>query len=80
MYKADGGERVWRKSNEKYHKDCIASTLKFGGGSVIFWGCFSWLGIGPLIRVENTLNTKDYSDSQNWNNVGDFFIKNVISF
>ena len=36
MYKADGGERVWGKSNEKYHKDCIASTLKFGGGSVMF--------------------------------------------
>lgn len=41
LYKADDGERVWRRPNEKYHRDCIASTLKFGGRSVMFWRCFS---------------------------------------
>jgi len=60
MHRPDGGERVWRRDNEKYHKDCVAHSVKFGGGSIMYWGCFSWWGIGPLVRVEGTMDTDAY--------------------
>jgi hypothetical protein len=60
LFKSDGWARVWRNSSETYNKDCIQPTVKFGGGSVMFWSCFSWYGIGPLVVVENTMNSDDY--------------------
>jgi len=60
MHTADGGHRVWRRADEKYHKDCITPTMKFGGGKVMFWGCFSWSGMGPLVRVDGNLDSKGY--------------------
>ena len=60
MHTADSGQRVWRRANEKYHKDCIAPTMKFGGGKVMFWGCFSWSGMGPLVRIDGNMDAKDY--------------------
>jgi hypothetical protein len=44
---------------EDYNMNCIQHTLKFGG-SVMFWGCFSWHGIGPLVLVEQTLDSEGY--------------------
>lgn len=57
---ADGGDRVWRRVHEKYHKDCVAPRRKFGGGKVMFWGCFTYWGVGPLVRVDGTMNASDY--------------------
>ncbi|CAG8699226.1 560_t:CDS:2, partial [Dentiscutata heterogama] len=37
LYKLDGYEKAWHQVSNKYHKDCINITVKFGGGSVIFW-------------------------------------------
>jgi transposase len=63
MNRPDGGERVWRRSNEKYHNSCITPTVKFGGGGVMFWGCFSWHGVGPLVRIDGTMDSDAYVDT-----------------
>jgi transposase len=60
LFNSDGRPRVWRKANEKFHRACIKPTTKFGGGSVMFWGCFSWWGVGPLVLVDTTMDSDEY--------------------
>ena len=37
-------------------------TVKFGGGSIMMWGCFSWFGLGPLVPVVESMNSEMYVD------------------
>lgn len=60
LFNSDGRQRVWRRVDEKYHIDCVRPTVKYGGGSVMFWGCFGWDGVGPLVLVEETMNQDTY--------------------
>ena len=62
LFHSDGRARVWRRVGERYHPDCLAPTVKFGGGSVMVWGCFSWWGVGPLVVVKGTLDQNSYVD------------------
>ena len=60
LFQSDGRARVWRSPEETYNKDCIQPTVKFGGVSVMFWGCFGWHGVGPLVVVEGNMDSNDY--------------------
>lgn len=35
-------------------------TVKFGGGKLMVWGCFSGMGTGSIQRVEGIMNQESY--------------------
>ncbi|GFU88209.1 QLQ domain-containing protein [Trichonephila clavipes] len=42
---------------------CPANVfVKFRGGSIMVWGCFSWFYLGPLVPVIGNMNSEMYVD------------------
>ncbi|CAB4382599.1 unnamed protein product [Rhizophagus irregularis] len=60
LFESDGRVKVWRRAGDAYNKDCIQPTVKFGGGSVMFWGYFGWHGVRPLVVVEGNMDSDKY--------------------
>ena len=56
----DGPMRVWRKTGTRYNIENLMPTVKHGGGGIMVWGCFSALGLGPLVRIEGKMDHRDY--------------------
>jgi transposase len=46
--------KVWREPDEVFLPSCIAVTVKHSP-SLMFWGCFSWLGLGPIIPLRGSI-------------------------
>ncbi|CAI2190256.1 7108_t:CDS:2, partial [Funneliformis geosporum] len=40
FFESDERIRTWRSPGEAYNKNCILPTVKFSGGSVMFWDYF----------------------------------------
>ncbi|KAK3527855.1 hypothetical protein QTP86_009412 [Hemibagrus guttatus] len=51
---------VWSKSNTTFQKKNIIPTVKYGGGSVMVWGCFAASGPGRLAVINGTMNSAVY--------------------
>uniref|UniRef100_G1Q3L6 Tc1-like transposase DDE domain-containing protein n=1 Tax=Myotis lucifugus TaxID=59463 RepID=G1Q3L6_MYOLU len=60
LHHADGRVRIWQKQHESMHPTCMSTTFQAVGGSVMVWGMFSWHDLGPLILVEQRLNSTTY--------------------
>ncbi|KAK3567375.1 hypothetical protein QTP86_019891 [Hemibagrus guttatus] len=48
------------KSNTAFQKKNIIPTVKYGGGSVMVWGCFAASGPGRLAVINGTINSAVY--------------------
>lgn len=51
---------VRRRKNEAYNPECLVSTVKGGGGSLMAWASFSRQGPGPIHRVDGIMKADQY--------------------
>lgn len=51
---------VRRRPGGAYKPQCLAPTVKFGGGSVMIWGCFSKVGIWQIRLCEGRMIQATY--------------------
>ncbi len=52
--------KVIRKRNEAFKEKNTVPTVKHGGGSKMFWGCFAASGTGCLDYVNGIMKSDDY--------------------
>ena len=60
LFGSDGRVYIRRRVGEELLSECTQQTVKFGGGSVMVWGCMSCDGVGPLVKVEGRMSGRDY--------------------
>ena len=49
---SDGRKWVWKKAGEGLSDRLVEGTLKFGGGSLMVWGCMLWDGVGYACKID----------------------------
>ncbi|CAB4460805.1 unnamed protein product [Rhizophagus irregularis] len=52
--------KVWREPGERLNPDCVAVTVKHSP-SRMFWGCFSWRGLGPIVPLKGSVTGKTHA-------------------
>jgi hypothetical protein len=57
---SDGRMYVWKKRGGPLQDKEIQETVKFGGGSLMVWGCMGWNGVGILAEVEGRMDAEQY--------------------
>lgn len=62
LHKSDGRVYVRRPEHKRLDPKYVSTTLKFGGGSVMVWGCFSGFGVGPLYKIDGIMDRFMYKD------------------
>uniref|UniRef100_A0A8C6K5C0 Transposase Tc1-like domain-containing protein n=1 Tax=Nothobranchius furzeri TaxID=105023 RepID=A0A8C6K5C0_NOTFU len=53
---------IWRRSNTAFQTKNIIPTVKYGGGSVMVWGCLAASGTGRLAVINGTMNSTVYQN------------------
>lgn len=51
---------AWRKKNTAFEEKNLLPTVKFGGGSIMLWGCVASTGTGNLVKVEGRMDSVQY--------------------
>ena len=61
IFGSDGKQFVRRPPNKEFDPHYTKKTLKFGGGSIMVWGCFSSSGIGLIYLITDTMTANIYN-------------------
>jgi transposase len=46
--------------SERLQSRFTQGTVKHGGGSLLVWGCFSWNGVGNIVRIDGKMTGESY--------------------
>ena len=60
LHSNDGRDRTFRKSGEPLRDHNVSPTKKFGGGSLMLWGCMLSRGVGYLCRIDGGVDAEMY--------------------
>jgi transposase len=59
---SDGRKWVWKKKGDNRLTDRhVQGTIKFGGGSLMMWGCMTAKGFGYACRIDHRMNAEVYT-------------------
>jgi transposase len=72
---SDGREWVWKKPNGVLTEQHVKGTVKFGGGSLMLWGCMTAQGVGYAARIDGRMDAQLYAEI-----LGDDFIKTLKDY
>jgi len=53
---SDGRKWVWKKAGENLSDRLVQGTVKFGGGSLMVWGCMLWEGVGYACKIDGRMD------------------------
>ncbi len=53
---SDGRKWAWKRSGENLSERLVEGTLKYGGGSVMIWGCMTWEGVGYATKIDGKMD------------------------
>jgi hypothetical protein len=57
---SDGRKWVWKRVGEPLSDRLVQGTKKFGGGSVMVWGCMTWDGVGMACKIDGRMDGELY--------------------
>ena len=55
-----GRQWVWKKAGEGLSDRVVQGARKFGGGSLMVWGCMLWEGVGYACKIDGTMDGELY--------------------
>ena len=58
---SDGRQWVWKKAGESLSDRVVEGTVKFGGGSLMMWGCMMWEGVGYACKIDGRMDGELYT-------------------
>ena len=53
---SDGHKWVWKKPGEGLSDRLVQGIVKFGGDSVMVWGCMTWQGVGYAAKIDGRMD------------------------
>ena len=53
---SDGKKWVWKMPGERFSDRLVQGTVKFGGGSLMIWGCMFWEGPRYATKIDGRIN------------------------
>ncbi|CAB5362375.1 unnamed protein product [Rhizophagus irregularis] len=62
IFGSDGREWCWRDPNLPLKPQHVKPTVKFGGGSIMIWGCMGAFGVGKYCKIDRRMDGELYRE------------------
>ena len=52
---------MWKKPGSGLEEQHVSGTVKFGGGSLMAWGCMTPQGVGDMCKIDGRMDAELYT-------------------